>query len=81
MWILLRIVPRSNERILKRIYFSFLKITIYSFLPKIVTDDDKVVRREAIKGENIINEGNHDDHAKIYGDDGENHTELNQISI
>jgi hypothetical protein len=51
---------------------------IIHFLSKIATNDDKLVEREAIEGEDIINEGNHDDHNMIYGDDGENHSESSQ---
>jgi hypothetical protein len=47
-------------------------------LPEIATNDDKVVEREAIEEDNRINEGNHNDHDMIYGDDGENHSESSQ---
>ena len=54
MWILLRIVPRSKKRILRR--KSLVKNhQITHFLPKLATNDDKLVGREAIDGENKIN--------------------------
>jgi hypothetical protein len=33
------------------------------------------VGRKAIEGENRINEGNYDDHDRMCGDGGENHSE------
>jgi hypothetical protein len=36
------------------------------------------VGREAIEGENRINESNHDDHDMIYGNDEESHSESSQ---
>jgi hypothetical protein len=80
MWILLRIVPRSKEWILRRkILVKNHQIT--HFLPELATNDDKLVGREAIDGENKINEGNYnyDDHN---GDDGKiivNHFNLIEI--
>ena len=49
------------------------------FLLEIAINDDKFLKREAIEGENRINEGNHDDHDMINGDDGQNqdHEEVN----
>jgi hypothetical protein len=51
---------------------SYQESPFTHFLLEIATNDDKFVEREAIEGENRINEGNHDDHDMINGDDGEN---------
>jgi hypothetical protein len=49
------------------------------FLLEIATNDDKLLEREVIGGENRINKGNHDDYDMIYGDDGKNQNESPQL--
>jgi hypothetical protein len=57
---------------------SCQKSPFIHFLPKIATNDDKVVEREAIEGSNRIHEGNHDDHDMMY--DGKNYRKSSKFN-